>query len=973
MRPCLALVVICQLLVQLAGASEPLSPEEALKSFQLEYNSLVIELAAAEPEVIDPVAIRFDELGRMWVVEMRDYPNGPAPGEPPLSKIKRLEDRNRDGRYETATTFAENLLFPTGLQPWKGGVIVTLAGRVAYFADDNNDGVADRVEEWFTGFAEENPQLRANHPTLAIDNHIYIANGLRGGMVRDARDPNSPLISISGRDFRFDPISGKYESVAGNGQFGLTFDEFGHRFICTNRNPIIHVALEDRYLKANPAVPIPKVEYDVAASGEESQLFTIGPTWTTSNLHANQFTAACGVLAASALGVWSWPDAHVFTCDPTANIVHCECIFRHSAAFESTGNPNPVEFLASTDEWFRPVNLEIGPDGALYVVDMYRAVIEHPEWMPEELRNRPDLRAGDDRGRIYRIGAERKVKLLAPMPRDSGSLVDELDSANSWRRDTAARLLLEHQDNSAVRALRRMATEGRPAARVRALWLLKSFGKLTEADALTALRDEESEVREQALVLSESFIATPGEVRQQVVSMLADDRAAVVLQAILSLAPIQSDAEIDPLVNAMNARKNQALVLQAGLLASGQRIKPVSLKILADRNFGGQSVRYDPDVRRPAAVELPPYDEIFYAVGAVHPQWDPEFFKAVSKEATDSYAGRSALSGLLAAWSERQVNWRQHVRAEATLQAQLVSAFEKCDAILLSDSTAQAREIAIKLLRFHPSSPALRELSLRDEEQQDLRLRCIRALAGATDHEFWSQLLQRFPGESPPIRAAIVDAALASTETTAWLIDEIEADRIRAQELGRTDVDRLSNLSTPELQRRAAKILEALTPEDRQNALAHYRECLSLDADAKRGREIFSRSCANCHHIGDLGVDVAPDISDSRTKTLEQLLGDIVQPNRAIDGNYISYVVQTQDGRSFTGIISAETATGVTLREAENKTTVLARDEIAAIRSTGLSLMPEGLEQNLSLQDMADLLSFIKNWRYLDGQIPAAP
>lgn len=142
-----------------------------------------IEIVAAEPEVIDPVAIQFDEHGRLWVVELSDYPNGPEPGKPPLSRIKLLEDKDGDGRYETAHVFADKLLFATGVQPWDGGVIVTLAGEVAYFKDTDGDHKADVRETWFTGFAQANPQLRANHPTFGPDGWIYVANGLRGGDV----------------------------------------------------------------------------------------------------------------------------------------------------------------------------------------------------------------------------------------------------------------------------------------------------------------------------------------------------------------------------------------------------------------------------------------------------------------------------------------------------------------------------------------------------------------------------------------------------------------------------------------------------------------------------------------------------------------------------------------------------------------------------------------------------------------------
>ena len=220
-----------------AAPMSPLSPAEALRQFVL-HPQLSLELVAAEPDVVDPVAIRFDEDGRMWVVEMRDYPNGPAPGKPPTSQIRLLEDRDGDGRYETSHVFADKLLFETGIQPWRGGVIVTLAGRVEYMRDTDGDGRADIRQTWFTGFVEQNSQLRANHPTFALDNHLYVANGLRGGQVVATKKEwagSAAPVSISGMDFRFNPVGGAYESVSGNGQFGLTFDDFGNRFGCSRR------------------------------------------------------------------------------------------------------------------------------------------------------------------------------------------------------------------------------------------------------------------------------------------------------------------------------------------------------------------------------------------------------------------------------------------------------------------------------------------------------------------------------------------------------------------------------------------------------------------------------------------------------------------------------------------------------------------------------------------------------------------
>ncbi|MEX0978720.1 MAG: PVC-type heme-binding CxxCH protein, partial [Pirellulales bacterium] len=404
-RPRALALVLCACCAGPLGAAEiksPLSPQESLGHFQLD-EGLKIELAACEPEVVDPIAIRFDEDGRMWVVEMRDYPHGPLEGKPPLSKIRVLTDADGDGRFETSRIFAEELLFPTGLLPWQGGLIVTLAGEVVYLKDSDGDGRADVRETWFRGFATENPQLRANHPRFALDHRIYIANGLRGGEIIDPRRDGAKPLSISGRDFSFDPRSGSSEAVSGNGQFGLTFDDFGNRFVCNNREPLDHVVLENNFLARNPLLAVPGVIATVAAAGEASRVFPLTSAWTTSNLHAGQFTAACGVTIYRADALGDEYRGNALICEPTGSLVHREVLSPSGVTFVSKRAHQEKEFLASPDPWFRPVNLEVGPDGALYVVDMYLAVIEHPQFMPSELQQRPDLRLGDDRGRIYRI------------------------------------------------------------------------------------------------------------------------------------------------------------------------------------------------------------------------------------------------------------------------------------------------------------------------------------------------------------------------------------------------------------------------------------------------------------------------------------------------------------------------------------------------------------------------------------------
>ena len=337
----------------------------------------------------------FDEDGRLWVVEMRDYPNGPPKGQPPQGRIRILEDKDGDGRYEHSTVYADKLLFANGVLPWRGGALVTAAPYIVHLKDGRRDVL-------YEGFAAENPQLRVSHPNLGLDNWIYVANGLRGGQVKRSGKADAKPINLSGMDFRFDLIRDRGEAISGPGQYGNTFDDWGRRFVCDNRHHLRHMVLPHRYLQRNPLLAVPQVLQDVSeleesVAGAGARIYPLSKNWTTSNLHAGRFTAACSVFVYRGDLLPKEYRGSAFTCDPTGNLVHREVLRPDGASFRSRPGRKGIEFLATPDDWCRPVFLSLGPDGALYVIDMYRAVIEHPDYMPPELRQRPDLTLGKDR------------------------------------------------------------------------------------------------------------------------------------------------------------------------------------------------------------------------------------------------------------------------------------------------------------------------------------------------------------------------------------------------------------------------------------------------------------------------------------------------------------------------------------------------------------------------------------------------
>jgi putative membrane-bound dehydrogenase-like protein len=964
------------------AVKSPLSPQEALKNFKI-TPGLRIELVAAEPQIESPVAMTFDEDGKLWVVEMRDYPNGPGKGKKPQGRIRVLEDKDGDGFYESSTIFADNLLFANGVLRWRDGVVVTAAPYIVHLRDLKGTGKADRRDVLYEGFAAQNPQLRVSHPNLGIDNWVYAANGLRGGKVKPAHSDGKP-IDLSNKDFRFDLISGKYEAISGPGQFGNTFDDWGNRFICDNRHHLRHVVMPDGYLKRNPSLAANVVVEDISELDEGplysgGKVYPISSNWTTSSLHEGRFTAACGVFIYRGNLLPKEYRGCAFTCEPTGNLVHQEILTPHGATFKSRPAKKGVEFLATPDDWFRPVFLTSGPDGALYVVDMYRAVIEHPEFMPPELQKRPDLTLGKDKGRIWRIVPEGKQK---PRPKpnlskaSTNELVALLENDDAWWRTTAQRLLLQRQDKSAIAELRGLARKSRkPLARAHAVWLLRSLGAGYVDETIDLLNDRNPRVREHAVLLAEGDLSKDILFKILIKKLAKDPDARVRFQVALSLGEWENDAIIPPLAHIALAGVDGRWTRLAVASAVPKRAGLLLTKLLAGKLTDGIT---------PNRLLL--VQELATLVGARQDSVEIEgTMTALSQiDTQDKLAWQMAgINGLTDGLGRRGQQLEAILKTlpsiknvpdprETALVKWLDGLLGNSVAVAVNDKAGLSERLAaIRLLAHASWSTAEPKLvSLLNNPVQDVRLAAVRSLAAHNQPDVSKLLMKHWRSTTPAVRREVLEAMLRQTARITVLLDEVEAKRVKPGDIDPLRTRLLLNHGNPEIRDRAKKLLRDNLPGNRKLVVARYQEALKLKGDAKLGREIFKKNCATCHKVAGIGVDVGPDIGDTRTKTLGGLLVDILDPNQAIDNNAISYLVTTKSGKSLTGLIAAENASSITLRRAEGQTDVILRQDIDRIVSTGESLMPEGFEKTISIREMADLLSFLKNWRYLDGNVP---
>ena len=488
-------------------ARSALSAEDELKTFKV-ADGLRVELVAAEPMVESPCAMAFDEKGRLFVAENRGYP---STSEPPQGRVVMLESTKGDGHYDKRTVFADGLSFPNGVMPWDGGLIVTCAPDIYFYKDTDGDGKADVKRTLLTGFDfAKSTQLRVNCPTLGPDGWIYFAAGLVGGTITSPEHPEKPAVKMTG-DLRWNPKTGDFETVDGRSQYGIAFDDFGRRFICMNRLPVQHIVIESRWLRRNPHLAFGETVQDcnertvrtgLKGGGDGVRLFPISKNITTADSHAGSFSAACSVRIWRGGALPEKFDGCALACDPTANLIHADRLVPRGATFsaepllsgsdasspEGASGASPQgaqpgaarrgghELFASSDDWCRPVFTMRGPDGALYICDMYRGTIEHPDYLPAEIRKHTDFEAGKKNGRIWRITSSAPV--AKDMPRawsyakDRGLERDDLDkvpledllraaeSKDARTRFRAALGLGESRDARALPAMAKIAVLG---------------------------------------------------------------------------------------------------------------------------------------------------------------------------------------------------------------------------------------------------------------------------------------------------------------------------------------------------------------------------------------------------------------------------------------------------------------------------------------------------------------------------------
>lgn len=957
--------------------SFPIEPKDAAATWVMRPG-FKIQLAAHEPQLRDPIAICFDENGRMFAVEMIDHPES-RETKPHLGRVSMLEDKDGDGRYETSRIFADDLPWPTGLIWANGGLYVLATPDIWHFQDKDGDGRAEVREKVFTGFGPgDNADALMNHPVWGLDNRIHLATGLRAsGAVRCLKRPDLPAMELNGRDVWFDPRTHEFGLETTGAQYGISFDDYGRKFGSLNSEHLRYWIYEERYAQRNPTFTMPQPVQGIAVDGGAPEVFRISPDepwrivrnrWRVGGLSPGIIEGGGRVsgflVAASGLTVYRG-DAYgadfvgnVFVGDVGSQLVHRKVLSVDGASLVGKRAPDEAasEFAASRDTWMRPVSFANAPDGCLHVVDMYREVCEISWAIPDEIKKHIDIRGGTDRGRIWRIVPDQpswqRRGSVSLSSASNAELVTLLGHRNGWHRDTAARLLYERQAKDAVPLLTKLLAESKVSlARLHALGALDGLQALDAGLIEAALADADAHVRERGVLLTEKWAATRASTRlMEKLATLADDpdervrfQVAFTLGTLLQADSAEHAPLLAPAFVGLAKRDHAHAWIAPAVLSAAPAVTERHLF----EAFTG-----DARMRAAAAPFIASLIQI--RAGSDPKQGAAACIDFISAHPPSLVWLRALGAGLRHAGSTIE-------QADTTGKLNVI--FDRAAGVAANAKTPDAERLeAIELLGLASLEHARAPLTacLAAGQSDAAQALAITALAQHDDPQVTKTLLKGWPHYQPKAREALLTACIARVPRAKVLLAAIGAGDIAATDLSASQAQSLYRHKDRSVTTPARRVLAAVIPPSRAEVAAKFASAATLKGDAARGLLVYQQRCALCHRAAGQGVELGPDLVTAKAKGREGLLAAILNPNAEVLPQFLAYTLNTKDGETVSGFIARDEPESVTLRLPGGAEQKIPRTQIRGSSTTGQSVMPEGLEAGLDVQGMADLLTFIE-------------
>ena len=911
-----------------------------------------IDVMAGEPLLTRPVAIDWGADGRLWVVELNEESAvASSPGEP-TGRVVWLSDANRDGRYDQSVLFLDALPCPSSVLAWGKGALICAAPDLLYAEDTNADGRADIAQRLWIGFDAENPARRLNSLSLGFDNWVYGANGSRGGTVQALAHLNSTpvppmteVVAITSHDFRLKPDTGEFELASGLTASARTRDDWDNWFGCDAEGAVWQYPLPCCYRRRNPHVALPDdavlLFRQRGSAGEPRQAVSF-------------CLNRGGFLGMDYVG-------NGFLCEPERREVHRLTLTRSGITFRADDAAAHRTLLSSSDPAFEPVQVRIGPEGALWIVDRHRSLALSPA------TSTPVAGAGASQsaGRILRLRPEgsptRAIPDLTRLP--IAELVTALDTSNGVERDRAHAHLLHRRDPNTVSPLRQLARQSRrPECRAQALGVLEGLGGVSPQDLEAALQDPHPGVRAQAIRLSEPFlqrddVSRPLVLGTALLRLIEDPEKTVRYQLTLTLGE-WNDPRAGQGLGQMAAIEFTNAWFRAAVLSGASRFPEDILKaVLSVKSCPADAAGF--------------IDSL--AVTAANAKHDAVVGRFVARLndptlATNETLAMSGLARLLEALRDQPperastnfpAGWRlKQAAAGSTRLLQRARAFARD-----RSASEPARAAAVRLLGQAPEPPDddLEFLSqlLVSSDSTRLKAMALDALVATRNPRVADLLLARWSRQPPSVRRAIIGPLVARPEWAERLLDAVNKGILATTEV--TPVNRERLLTDPGIRDQAGAVLAARLPDRRREVVAQFAPALSLTGNPAKGRVTFENNCSRCHALGGRGFAVGPDLSALGSRTTSELLESILDPTATIEPRFVNYQIETEDERSLSGIVTTEDGARLTLVQPGGKEESVALKEITDLRASNLSLMPEGLEQGQSAPDLADLLAFIRS------------
>jgi putative membrane-bound dehydrogenase-like protein len=974
-----------------APQSGNVSAADALATFQV-ADGFKIEMVASEPLVTDPVDMEIDENGTMYVIEMHGYPLDKSGS----GNIIILSDENGDGKMDKRTVFKEGLVLPTSILRWKKGLLVTDSPNLLYLEDTDGDGHANITDTILHGFALTNPQHNMNNPIYGIDNWIYVAHegavgtreykeefGDEGEEIIFYRDSNAVRLprNANGRSIRVRPDKKLLEMLSSRCQFGHTFDEWGRRFGCNNSNQGYQEVIAQRYFERNPNMFVSQAVQSMSDHMDAAEVFptTIHPDRQILT-DPGVLTSACGLT--TYMGN-SFPEEYnnnvTFVAEPVSNLVHIDKLRDTGASFVASRMLQNKEFLSSTDAWSRPVNFYVGPDGALYMLDYYRKVIESPEWMSDEAIKAGGLYDGADKGRIYRITAKDAKKADWTKGLNLGKssieeLVKTLSNGNYWWRINAQRLLVDRADKNSAPLLADVLHNGTPIAKLHALWTLDGLQQINTQQILDALKDSDPRIRENAVQVAEKYLDKSPELIPALVAMQKDNDAKVRFQALLTLGfvntPEAADARNNILFKDINDKWVQIAALSAPSLNKSELFDRLTKQTGADqKTYASLTERLTTMIGASGS-----RNEIEQLIRKACLSGNTAILKGISNGFHNRKSKLSVGNDVQIVLTNTFFETGDPEQSEAILSllkenkisdANLKNSSIKKAVAVMKDTTMDYRKraAAIKFLEMGDVTPYaddLKKLIVPNEEPvvQMAALNTLSKMKGTMVSEY---VIQQWPVMTPEVRSEAVNTFLDDSARIALLIDALEKNKINTSSVTfGTSVELMQNEDS--VLRGRARNIFTKNERERKRINKEYQASLDMEGNAVNGKQVFVQNCAICHQVrGKIGVAIGPDLGTVHNWIKEDLLANILDPNLGIASGYDTWQAVLNDGSNVQGIIAEETPTAITFRNNNMQDKTVSRQDIKSLKALNTSIMPTGFEKTIDKQQMADLMAFLKS------------